>query len=70
VKRELLFALQQPKYENRIVPVLMRPCELAKLSWTLPSFQIIDFTQNARDGFTELLRVWGLGYDPKKIKPK
>ena len=45
VKQELLFALNDARYEDRIVPVIHRPCRYRDLSWTLPSFQMIDFTQ-------------------------
>ena len=60
VKRELLFALRQPRYQDRIVPVLYRKCDPAKLSWTIPDFQIVDFTKKPKAGYGELLRVWGL----------
>lgn len=58
VKRELVSALQSPRYENRIVPVLKRKCRASKLSWTLPSFQHIDFTRNFESGCQELLRLF------------
>jgi len=62
VKRELLFALNQKRLEGRIVPVLYEPCDFTRLSWTLPSFQIVDFTKVTGDeGLRALLRVWGLG---------
>lgn len=62
VKRELLFALQQDRFENRIVPVLFQPCDVDYLSWVLPSFQMVDFRGDFVDGCRELLRLWGLGY--------
>jgi TIR domain len=43
VKRELLFALQSPRYQTRILPVLLADCAYESLSWTLPSFQFVDF---------------------------
>jgi len=46
VKRELLFALQQNRFENKIVPILYQPCDLNLLSWTLSFFQIVDFTSS------------------------
>ena len=64
VKRELLFSLQQNRFESRIVPVLFQPCAYDQLSWTLPLFQMIDFTQTFEWGCRDLLRVWGLGYRP------
>jgi len=60
VKRELLYALQQDRYSERIAPVLRKPCDHAKLSWTLASFQMISFTANFEAGSTDLLRVWGI----------
>jgi len=64
VKRELLFALQQNHYENRIVPLLVQPCDHEKLSWTLSLSQFVDFTGLFDDGCRELLRIWGVGFDP------
>ncbi|MBN1508652.1 MAG: toll/interleukin-1 receptor domain-containing protein [Sedimentisphaerales bacterium] len=66
VKRELLFALQQNHFENRIVPLLLRPCDHERLSWTLSLFQFVDFTSVFADGYRELLRIWGIGCDPKR----
>jgi hypothetical protein len=38
VKRELLFALQQSRFEGRIIPILLTPCDVDQLSWTLIAF--------------------------------
>lgn len=63
VKRELVFALSERRFENRIVPLLYQSCDIKKLSWTLlPSFQLVDFTQSFEEGCRQLLRVWGIGY--------
>jgi len=64
VKRELIFALQQNRFENRIVPLLWQACDFDRLSWVLPSFQIIDFQRTFEDGCRDLLRLWGLGHQP------
>ncbi|MBV9850489.1 MAG: toll/interleukin-1 receptor domain-containing protein [Armatimonadetes bacterium] len=69
VKRELLFALQQKRYENRIIPILHQPCDVSQLSWTLPAFQMVDFTTGFDDGCRALMRVWGLGYTPAQNAP-
>lgn len=69
VKRELLFALQENRFENRIIPLLYQPCDYKKLSWTLPSFQQVDFTQSFEQGCRDLLRIWGLGYHSKDTDP-
>jgi hypothetical protein len=66
VKRELIFALQQNRFENRIVPLLWQACDFDRLSWVLPSFQIIDFQRTFEDGCRGLLRLWGLGYQPSQ----
>jgi len=59
VKRELLFALQDDRYLERIVPILRKPCDYLALSWTLGSFQWVDFTEDFETGLRALLRVWG-----------
>lgn len=64
VKRELTFALRQNRYEDRIVPLLYEPCDIDRLSWVLPSLQIIDFQPGLEDGYRQLLRLWGIGYRP------
>jgi hypothetical protein len=62
VKRELLFALSQKRLEGKILPVLYQSCDFTRLSWTLPSFQIVDFTKvPPEEGYRALLRVWGVG---------
>ncbi len=65
VKRELLFALQQQRYEDRIVPLLFEPCDVSALSWTLSGFQMIDFTGDFDEGCRTLLRTWGIALAPE-----
>ncbi len=63
VKRELLYALDHNRYDNKIVPVMYQSCDYEeKLSWTLSIFQMVDFTRAIDQGYVDLLRVWGLGY--------
>ena len=62
VKRELQYALQQNRFENKIVPLISSACDHERLSWTLSSLQMIDFTGSFQEGCRELLRIWGLGY--------
>ncbi len=62
VKHELLFALNNARYEKRIIPCLFKKCDVDKLSWTLSSFQFIDFSKSFEQGMRALLRVWLLGY--------
>ncbi len=64
VKRETVFALGSSRYRERIVPVLHRPCQSAKLSWTLDALQRVDFTKRFEDGCKNLLALWGLKYRP------
>lgn len=64
VKRELSYVLQQNRFENRIVPVVYQPSNFEQLSWTLSLFQMIDFTGPPDNGYRDLLRIWGLGYQP------
>jgi hypothetical protein len=61
VKRELLYALEDERYDGRIVPLLHRSCDLAALSWTIKQFQIVNFTDDFESGCRSLLRIWGLG---------
>lgn len=63
VKNELLFALNRQRLSKRIVPLLYKTCKYERLSWTLPSFQIIDFRKSIEDGYRGLLRVWGMKYE-------
>ncbi len=65
VQRELTFALNEKRYINRIVPLLYQSCDYKPLSWTLAGFQMVDFTKTFAAGCRALLRVWGLGYQPK-----
>jgi hypothetical protein len=64
VKRELLYALDAPKYFGRISPLLVRNCPWQKLSWTLGSIQRCDFRRSFDVGSRDLLRVWGIEYRP------
>jgi hypothetical protein len=62
VKRELMFALNSPQYRGRIVPLLRRPCQHQRLSWTLEQSQFVDFTGTSENGLRALLRIWGVAY--------
>ena len=62
VKRELLFALQQNLFEEKIIPLLYQECDYERLSWILSIFQMIDFTHNFNEGCRNLLRIWGIGH--------
>jgi len=60
VKRELLYALQSPRFEDRILPVRYRACDASRLSWTLDGFQAVNFTAGFEAGARQLLRTWEL----------
>lgn len=64
VRRELSYALLQDKFENRIVPIEYQACSLEQLFWTLKPLQRVDFTGRLENGYRDLLRIWGLGYQP------
>jgi hypothetical protein len=61
VKQELLFALRNDRYNDHIIPLRYRDCDVARLSWTLPAFQMVDFSGEFDAGCRALLRVWGIG---------
>jgi len=70
VKRELLFALNDRRYENRILPVRMLSCNWKLLSWTLDALQMVDFGRDFDEGCRRTLATWGIGLDPRQcIRP-
>lgn len=64
VKHELIYALQANRYKGRIVPILYRPCDTDKLSWTPSGFQWIDFRKDFHQGCRDLLAIWKMTYSP------
>ena len=58
VKRELQYALMEKRYQERIIPLLFQKCDPFKLHWTLPQFQMIDFTKDYGNACEQLLRIW------------
>jgi len=61
VKRELLFALNNDRYKDRIVPIRYRDCDFKQLSWTLDQPEMVDLSGEFRAGCRDLLRIWGIG---------
>jgi len=59
VRRETSYALADPRYEAKIVPLIYRDCDLGQLAW-LKLFQMVDFRGEFVNGCRELLRIWGL----------
>lgn len=64
VKREVLFALNERRYAEKIVPVLFQVCDHEQLSWTLSSLQFVDFTDHFENGYRALLKIWAVEYQP------
>jgi hypothetical protein len=62
VKRELLFALQQDQYKDKIIPILFKPCNYELLFRTLSIYQTVDFTKSFDKGCSELLKIWGIDF--------
>ena len=62
VKHELIYALKEARYRNRIVPVLHKTCDADRLSWTLGALQWIDFRQGFHEACRELLALWKIEY--------
>ena len=67
VKRELLFALNSSRYNRKILPLLRKPCKYSQLSWTLPEFELVDFTGDFETACRQLLRIWEIEYKPAPI---
>jgi TIR domain-containing protein len=65
LKRELAFALRQRRYNERIIPVLLKRCQFQDLSWTLGQFEFVDFTGDFEVACQQLLRIWGIEYEPE-----
>ena len=71
VKRELLFALNDHHYENRILPVLVHRCDWKRLSWTLGALQMVTLDGDFESGCREILAAWGIGFDSSKcLRPR
>jgi hypothetical protein len=70
VKRELLFALNDHRYNEKIIPLQLKPCDHRALSWTLAEFQFVNFTGDFDEACRQLLRIWGVRSKPDEKKPK
>lgn len=70
VKHELIYALQENRYKEHILPILYRTCDPDQLSWTLSAFQWIDFRKDFDEGCRELLSVWELIYRREATKSR
>jgi hypothetical protein len=65
VKHELVFALNNSRYGGRIIPCVLKKCDINQLSWTLSSFQFVDFSSSFQRGMRNLLKVWALAPSKK-----
>ena len=59
-----MYALNDDRYENRIIPLLYKPCDPEPLSWTLGSLQRVDFSKDFEQSCRELLKIWGIRLRP------
>ena len=66
VKFELTYAINQPRYDERIVPVLLQPCDYEALSWTLGSIQMVDARAGLDPATAALLNIWQQKLPAKK----
>jgi hypothetical protein len=62
VKREVTHAIEEPRFDGRIIPVRISACEAKGLSWVLPQIQTIDFIGRFDKACRELLDIWGIRY--------
>lgn len=67
VKREVTYAVEEPRFDGRIIPVRISVCESKELSWVLPQIQTIDFIGRFDDACQELLAVWGISYQKEPL---
>ena len=64
VKMDLSYALNHSQYDDHILPVQIEKCQPEQLSWTLEVFQIVELKGKSDDGYAEILKTWGLGFEP------
>ncbi|HEV7486031.1 MAG TPA: toll/interleukin-1 receptor domain-containing protein [Thermoanaerobaculia bacterium] len=62
VKREVTYAVEEPRFDGRIVPLRISGCSAKELSWVLPQIQTIDFIGRFDDACRELFAIWGITY--------
>ncbi|HVP55225.1 MAG TPA: toll/interleukin-1 receptor domain-containing protein [Candidatus Eisenbacteria bacterium] len=68
VKRELLYALNEIRYNEKIIPLLYKPCNHSRLSWTLGEFEFADFVGDFEQSCQNLLRIWRIKYKPPSAR--
>ena len=58
VNRELIYALSQNHYENRIAPLMLRNCNPETLSWVLSTIQILPKEKSVLAMVSALVALW------------
>ena len=58
VRREVMFALKQRRFQNRMIPLLYQDCSMEQLSWALDDSQTVDFRDSFSLGCRKLLEIW------------
>jgi hypothetical protein len=66
VQRECAFAFQEPRFNHRIVPIVLESCELGPMKW-LRIWQRVDLSDDYREGCRQLLRIWGIGLKEQPV---
>jgi hypothetical protein len=61
VKHEVTFALNDDRYQGRVIPLMVKTCHFKKLAWPLANLQMITL-KPFKKGLRALLRVWGIRY--------
>ena len=64
VEREVQYALNVEHYRERIVPLLLCPCDYESLSWALSTIQLVNVTGGIESAYPELCRLWKIRYAP------
>lgn len=59
VYRELMFALDEERLRERIIPLVWMPCDYDRLSWALRGYQRVDLQTDFELGAEDLLRRLG-----------
>jgi hypothetical protein len=63
VKREVHYALRSDRYEDRVIPLIFKNCDMDELSWVLSGLQTITVSRRWKKAMRELLAVWGRKYN-------
>jgi TIR domain len=64
VKHQLMYALEENRCKERIIPVLYKTCDTDNLSWTLSAIEWVDFRKDFDKACEQLFRIWQIRYKP------